>query len=438
MDVSVFGIGYVGAVTSACLSDSGHNIIAVDTFDVKVQCINEGRSPIVENGLDDLISKGVKSGKLRATTDYVDAINNSDVSLVCVGTPSAPDGSLGLNFITDICEQIGEVLKTKDTFHTVVIRSTVIPGTLMNVVLPCLEKASGKKAGVDFGLGNNPEFLRESTAIADYYDPTEIVVGALDDKTAKMIMGLYEGIEAPRVVCDVQVAEGVKYVSNAWRAAKVGFANEMGNILKEHDVDSHKVMDIFFKDTKMNLSKYFLTPGFAFGGSCLPKDVRAIRASANDKGLKTPLLDSLLSANKAQIQRGFDMIKETGKTKIGLFGLSFKAGTDDLRESPLVELANLLLMDGFELSIYDPCVYKASQMDGANKDYITKGLPQIYACIREKAQDVVDSSELFVIGNGTKEFASIIEQADSNKSIIDLVRLGSPMEERENYSGICW
>ncbi|MBL4589872.1 MAG: nucleotide sugar dehydrogenase [Alphaproteobacteria bacterium] len=438
MDVSVFGIGYVGAVTSACLSDSGHNIIAVDTFDVKVQCINEGRSPIVENGLDDLISKGLKSGKLRATTDYVDAINNSDVSLVCVGTPSAPDGSLGLNFITDICEQIGEVLKTKDTFHTVVIRSTVIPGTLMNVVLPCLEKASGKKAGVDFGLGNNPEFLRESTAIADYYDPTEIVVGALDDKTAKMIMGLYEGIEAPRVVCDVQVAEGVKYVSNAWRAAKVGFANEMGNILKEHDVDSHKVMDIFFKDTKMNLSKYFLTPGFAFGGSCLPKDVRAIRASANDKGLKTPLLDSLLSANKAQIQRGFDMIKETGKTKIGLFGLSFKAGTDDLRESPLVELANLLLMDGFELSIYDPCVYKASQMDGANKDYITKGLPQIYACIREKAQDVVDSSELFVIGNGTKEFASIIEQADSNKSIIDLVRLGSPMEERENYSGICW
>ncbi len=438
MDVSVFGIGYVGAVTSACLSDSGHSIIAVDTFDVKVQCINEGRSPIVENGLDDLIAKGVKSGRLRATTDYVDAINNSDVSLVCVGTPSAPDGSLGLNFITDICEQIGEVLKTKDTFHTVVIRSTVVPGTLMNIVLPCLEKASGKKAGVDFGLGNNPEFLRESTAIADYYDPTEIVVGALDDKTAEMIMGLYEGIEAPRVVCDVQVAEGVKYVSNAWRAAKVGFANEMGNILKEHDVDSHKVMDIFFKDTKMNLSKYFLTPGFAFGGSCLPKDVRAIRASANDKGLNTPLLDSLLSANKAQIQRGFDMIKETGKTKIGLFGLSFKAGTDDLRESPLVELANLLLMDDFELSIYDPCVYKASQMDGANKDYITKGLPQIYACMKENAQDVVDSSELFVIGNGTKEFSSIIEQADSKKSIIDLVRLGSSMEERENYSGICW
>ena len=438
MKVSVFGIGYVGAVTSACLADSGHEIIAVDTFDVKVNCINEGRSPIVENGLNEIIAENVKKGTLRATTDYVDAIENSDVSLVCVGTPSAPDGSLGLSYITDICEQIGAVLKTKDSFHTVVIRSTVVPGTLMNVVLPCLEKASGKKAGVDFGLGNNPEFLRESTAIADYYDPTEIVVGALDDKTADMIMSLYEGIDAPRVVCDVQVSEGVKYVSNAWRAAKVGFANEMGNILKEHDVDSHKVMDIFFKDTKMNLSKYFLTPGFAFGGSCLPKDVRAIRASANDKGLKTTLLDSLLEANQAQIKRGFDMIKATGLKKIGLFGISFKADTDDLRESPLVALADMLLDNGFDLTIYDPCVYAATQMEGANQKYITEGIPHIHKCLKETYQEVLDSSDLFVIGNGTKEFVSILENADESKTIIDLIRLGADIEDRENYTGICW
>ncbi len=438
MKVSVFGIGYVGAVTSACLADSGHEIIAVDTYDVKVQCINEGRSPIVENGLNDIIAKSVKNGSLRATTDYVDAIENSDISLVCVGTPSAPDGSLGLNYITDICEQIGAVLKTKDTFHTVVIRSTVVPGTLMDVVLPCLEKASGKKAGVDFGLGNNPEFLRESTAIADYYDPTEIVVGALDDKTADMIMALYEGIEAPRIVCDVQVSEGVKYVSNAWRAAKIGFANEMGNILKAHNVDSHKVMNIFFEDTKMNLSKQFLIPGFAFGGSCLPKDVRAIRASANDKGLNTPVLDSLLNANQAQIRRGFDMIKATGQKKIGLFGLSFKAETDDLRESPLVDLANMLLDDGFELTIYDPCVYAASQMEGANQKYITETLSHLYACMKEDPQDVINSSDAFVIGNGTKEFSSLLENANEDIPIIDLVRLGSSVEERQNYSGICW
>lgn len=438
MKVSVFGIGYVGAVTSACLADSGHEIIAVDTYDVKVQCINDGRSPIVENGLNEIIAENVKKGTLRATTDYVDAVENSDISLVCVGTPSAPDGSLGLNYITDICEQIGSVLKTKDTFHTVVIRSTVVPGTLLNEVLPCLEKASGKKAGVDFGLGNNPEFLRESTAISDYYNPTEIVVGALDDKTADMIMGLYEGIEGPRIVCEVQVAEGVKYVSNAWRAAKVGFANEMGNILKEHDVDSHKVMNIFFEDKKQNLSKSFLTPGFAFGGSCLPKDVRAIRASANDKGLKTLVLDSLLEANKAQIKRGFDMIKATGIQKVGLFGISFKAETDDLRESPLVELAEMLIKDGIELTIYDPCVYAASQMEGANQKYITEGLPHIYACMKENANDILNDAELFVIGNGTKEFASLLESADASKPIVDLVRLGSTIEDRENYTGICW
>ncbi|MBU6234624.1 MAG: nucleotide sugar dehydrogenase [Alphaproteobacteria bacterium] len=437
MKISVFGIGYVGAVASACLVESGHEVIACDTSEVKVKCIQEGRSPIVENGLPELIAKGVKSGKLTATTDHKKAIQETDMSLICVGTPSRADGSLNLDYVVTISEQIGAVIKDKKTRHIVVNRSTVVPGTLLNVIGPAVERTSGKKHGVDFGLGNNPEFLRESTAVEDYFQPTQIVVGATDEATAKAIMSIYDGIEATRVTCEVTVAEGVKYVSNAWRANKVTFGNEMGNILKEHGVDSHKVMNIFFND-KINLGKQFLLPGFAFGGSCLPKDVRAIRASANDKGLKTPLFDSLLTANELQVNRAFSLIKQTGRKKVGLMGISFKAGTDDLRESPLLTLANMLIDNGFELSIYDPCVYEATQFEGANKKYITQDIPQIGKALVKTPEELLAKADVFVIGNGTKEFAKILEQADASAPIVDLVRLNSPVEARASYTGICW
>lgn len=438
MKVSVFGIGYVGAVTSACLAKDGHEVIAVDTSLVKVQCLQEGRSPIVEKGLDEFIQEGVNSGKLKATLNYQDAVRNTDISLICVGTPSRQNGSLDLQYVENICRQIGQVLKGKNSFHTVVIRSTVVPGTLINVVKPILEESSGKIAGKDFGLGNNPEFLREGTAIEDYYNPTQIVIGALDNKTAEKIMTLYEGIEGPRTVTDVSIAEGVKYVSNAWRASKIGFANEIGNILKRHGVDSHKVMKIIFQDNKINMGPSFMLPGYAFGGSCLPKDVRAIRASANDKGLPTPIFDSLLSANELQIQHAFEMILDTEKTNLGLLGLSFKPGTDDLRESPLVSLAELLLQNGFSLKIYDPCINQAKNMKGANSEYIRTAIPHISACLVDDPEKMISESDVFVIGNGTKEFCDILDRIDEKAPIIDLVRHHQPVESRAHYAGICW
>lgn len=438
MKISIFGIGYVGAVASACLVKSGHEVVAVDPFQVKVDCINEGRSPIIEKGLDELIKEGVASGRLHATTDYNDAIMNTEMSLICVGTPSEQDGSLDYKYIRDICTQIGKALKDKNEFHIVVNRSTVVPGTLVNIIQPLLEEASGKKAGVDFGLGNNPEFLRESTAVEDYFNPTQIVVGALTAETAEKIMGLYDGIVAPRTITDVSVAEGVKYVSNSWRANKISFANEIGNILKHHGVDSHEVMKIFFQDSRINMGPYFLMPGFAFGGSCLPKDVKAIRSSANSKGVATPIFDSILAANDKQIDRAYEMIWNTGRKNIGLMGLSFKPGTDDLRESPLVKLADKLLEAGYLLKIYDPCVNRARNMNGANREYIENGIPHISRCLAEDPQDVINFADVVVIGNGTREFGEIVARANDNMPIIDLVRLNPALEQRKAYNGICW
>jgi GDP-mannose 6-dehydrogenase len=315
-----------------------------------------------------------------------------------------------------------------------------VPGTAINVAIPALEQASGLKAGVDCGFGNNPEFLRESSAIYDYFNPPKIVIGALDERTAKAVSELYKGITAPEVVTDVEVAEGVKYADNAWHAMKVGFANELGNILKEHGVDSHKVMDIFCLDTKLNISKAYLKPGFAFGGSCLPKDVRAIRASAKAKGLKTPIFDSLLQANEEQVKRGYDMVVKSGKKKIGLMGLAFKAGTDDLRESPLVTLADMLVKNGFELTIYDPSVYEAANMEGANQKYIREGIPHISKCLVEKPEELTEKAELFIIGNHGEDYAQILlGTSNDNTAIIDLVRLKNAANEtRDAYEGICW
>lgn len=437
MKISVFGIGYVGAVTSACLAESGHEVIAVDPSEVKVRCLQEGRSPIVEKGLDALIKKGVASGRLKATGNYREAVMNTDISLVCVGTPSRKDDSLDLSYVDAVCREIGQVLKDKKDYHVVVLRSTIVPGTLRNVVIPLLEETSGKKAGTDFGVGNNPEFLREGTAIEDYWHPTQIVVGANDAKTGETIMALYEGLEAPRTITDVSVAEGVKYVSNAWRANKISFANEVGNILKRHNVDSHMVMKIIFEDRKINMGPSFLLPGYAFGGSCLPKDVRALRASANDKGLETPVFDSLLAANNLQIVHAFDMVLKTGKTHVGLLGLSFKPGTDDLRESPLVELAKLLLRNDFKLKIFDPCVNQARCMNGANREYIEKGIPDVAACLVDDPRDLLEASETFVIGNGTEDFHDIIANIPADAPIVDLVR-HAPAEKRAAYAGICW
>jgi GDP-mannose 6-dehydrogenase len=439
MRISIFGLGHLGTVAASCLADCNHEVIAVDTNPVKVKCIEDRRSPVIEPGLHESIAKNVKAGRLRATLNAEDAVMNTDISVICVGTPSGADGSIDLKHIEDVCRQIGQVLKNKKDHHSVVLRSTVVPGTARNVAIPILEEASGKKAGSDFGFGNNPEFLREGTAIYDYFNPPKIVIGALDQWTADMISELYKGIAAPEVVTTVDVAEGVKYADNAWHALKVGFANEFGNILKEHGVDSHKVMDIFCLDTKLNISKAYLKPGFAFGGSRLPKDIRAIRASAKARGLKTPLFDAVLQANDEQIRRAHAMVIQSGRKKVGLMGLAFKADSDDLLESPLVALADLLLADGLELAIYDPSVYRAATMEGASQRYIHEGIPHISRCLVATPEELLKHSELFVVGHHGADFSQILGQANDNQPIIDLVRLRNPVGEgRTAYKGICW
>lgn len=438
MKISVFGIGYVGAVAAACLADDGHDVIAMDIDQVKVDCIKQGRSPIVEPELDELISKNAKEGRLTGTNNCADAVANSDISLICVPTPSNDDGSLRLDFVRTVCRQIGAEIAKKNSFHVVVLRSTVVPGTAMNVAIPELEKASGKKAGVDFGFGNNPEFLRESTAVYDYYNPPMIVIGASDQKTGQMISDLYKGIEAQEVITDVGVAEGVKYACNAWHAAKVGFANELGNIFAEYGIDSHRVMDIFCLDTKLNISKAYLKPGFAFGGSCLPKDVRAITAAGKAANVKTPIFDALMESNEEQVNRAYNMIEKSGMKSVGLFGLAFKAGSDDLRESPMVTLADRLIKNGYALKIYDQDVMKAKNMHGANRKYIEEGIPHISACLVNDPQELINDGGVFVVGNKGKDFADLLAAANENTPIIDLVRLNAPVEERKSYTGICW
>lgn len=437
MKVSIFGIGHVGSVVAACLSESGHEVTAVDPEKIKVSCINEGRSPIVENGLDELIEKNVKAGRLRATTDYRDAVMETEISLICVGTPSEENGALDYKYIKEICRQLGETLKAKNDYHVVVVRSTVVPGTLKEMIRPILEGKSGKKAGPDFGLGNNPEFLREGTAVTDYFKPAQIVVGAFDHETGEQIMSLYKGIDAPRTITDVSVAESVKYVSNAWRANKVAFANEMGLILKAHGVDSHEVMNIFFQDQKINLNQNFLMPGFAFGGSCLPRDIKALRVSANDRNLQTPLLGAILDANEQQIVHAYEMIRCSGEKKIGLLGLSFKPDTDDLRESPLVSLADRLLKSGYKLKIYDPCISKARKIGGSNRNYIENGIPHISRCLVENAEEFLENTKIFVIGNATIEFSSILDRLEEGVRIIDLARLRDTPEKQKTHAGAC-
>lgn len=331
--LSVFGLGYVGAVSAGCLASKGHTVIGVDKSETKVAMFNSGRSPIIELHVDQLIEVAYAQGRLRATVHAAEAIQESDVSLVCVGSPSEPNGSLNLMYVKKVCTEIGEALRTVSRRHTVIVRSTVLPGTMREVVIPLLEASSGKRASVDFDVCFNPEFLREGTAVEDFHHPPKTVVGELAGCGGDAVLELYAGIEAPVFRTTLEVAEMVKYVDNTWHAIKVGFANEVGSICKALEIDSGAVMDIFCQDTKLNLSSYYLRPGYAFGGSCLPKDVKALRYRAKSLDVEVPILNAILASNDAHIQRGIDLVLRQRKKKIGILGFSFKAATDDLRES---------------------------------------------------------------------------------------------------------
>jgi len=437
MKISIFGMGYVGCVSSACIANDGHTVMGVDINETKVKMINDGKSPIIEKDLSPMIEKCAAKGLLSASTDYKEAVHHTDISMICVGTPSHANGSLNLTYLSRVCENIGTALREKNAFHVIVVRSTVLPGTVEDVLLPLIEDASGKKVNKDFGICFNPEFLREGTAISDFYDPPKTVIGASNDKSGDQVAGIYQNLKAPLIRTTIKVAEMVKYTDNSFHAVKVCFANEIGNICKHLNIDSYKVMEIFCRDTKLNLSPYYLKPGFAFGGSCLPKDIRALTYKAKELDLSVPLLNSLLMSNETQLKIGINRIIGTGKKRIGFLGFSFKEGTDDLRESPMVEMIETLLGKGYAISIYDRNV-ALSRLIGANKEYIEKHIHHVASLMVDDIEKVVQDSEVLVIGTRSEEFRKILGSVSKDQIIIDLVRLSDDISTEAAYDGICW
>jgi GDP-mannose 6-dehydrogenase len=427
----------VGTVSAGCLANDGHEVIGVDPLPTKVDLINGGQSPIIEAEIGEIVAATVKAGRLRATTDPVEAINNTELSFVCVGTPSQPNGNLDLRYIRRICEQIGQVLKTKPSRHVVVIRSTILPGTMHKIVIPTLEEFSGKKAGTDFGVCNNPEFLREGSAVKDFRNPPKTVIGELDQTSGDTLAKLYEKLDAPLIRTDLETAEMVKYVDNSWHALKIGFANEIGSVCKSLDLDAHKVMNIFCQDRKLNISPAYLTPGFAFGGSCLPKDLRALSYQAKMHDLELPILTSILPSNEMQISRGLQLIVEKGQPKVGILGFSFKAGTDDLRESPLIEVIERLIGKGYDLRIYDKNVNLASLV-GGNRDFILNHIPHISKLMVPDIRAVLAHAQTVVIGNKDPEFSGVPELLTEGQFLVDFVRIIEGRSKNGKYNGICW
>ncbi len=438
MKINIFGMGYVGCLTAACLAKDKHDIVGIDTDQLKVRMINEGKSPIVEPGLQEVISKAVSSHNLSAMINNLNNLRPAEISFVCVGTPSNENGGLNLDHVIKIAEQIGEYLRKLQSYHVVNIRSTVLPGTVEETIIPTIEKKSGKKAGLDFGVCMNPEFMREGTSIHDHYNPPFTIIGEIDRKSGDIISKIYKDINAPLIRTSIKAAEMVKYTCNVFHALKVTFANEIGNICKRLNIDSHEVMDIFCKDEKLNISPYYLKPGFAFGGSCLPKDLRAILYKAQELHLESPVLSTILNSNKNQIEQAYKLVEKTGRKKVGILGLSFKPNTDDLRESPIVELVEKLIGKGYLISIYDGEVSMA-KIYGSNKRYIEGVIPHVSSLMKQSIQEVIDNSQVIVVCNKSKEFEEVITEIENDKIVVDLVRIVSNVAERNgNYEGICW
>ncbi|HEY5896933.1 MAG TPA: nucleotide sugar dehydrogenase [Burkholderiales bacterium] len=437
MKICVLGLGYVGAVSAGLLAKEGHEVIGVDPERAKVELINEGRSPIIEKDIGEIIAEQVNAGRLRASTAVEEAVRASDLALVCVGTPSQANGGIDLRYVKRVCEQIGKTLASHGGAPVIVMRSTMLPGTMREVVIPILEKHSGKRAGEEFGVCINPEFLREGTAVHDYYHPPKTVIGEVNKASGDVLANLYGKLPGPMIRTDIETAEMVKYADNCWHALKVGFANEIGSVCKALGVDAHKVMEIFCQDQKLNLSPYYLKPGFAFGGSCLPKDLRALLYKAKTLDVQLPILGAVLPSNQLQIERGVQAVVEKANKKVGILGFSFKAGTDDLRESPMVELTERLIGKGYDLRVYDRNVSLAC-LHGANRDYILNKIPHISRLMVPTIDDVLGHAQTIVIGNGAPEFADIPKRIGDGQTIIDFVRVSDSRTIAGIYEGICW
>jgi GDP-mannose 6-dehydrogenase len=434
-NVSIFGMGYVGAVTAACLAAEGYHVIGVDPSTVKTDLIRQGLAPIIEKGLPELFRQAKDRGLLKATDNAREAILGTELSLICVGTPSKRNGSLDDKYLLSVSREIAEVLRSKPSTHILIYRSTMLPGLLKSKIIPLLQEVSGKKEGEGFHVCFHPEFLRESTSVHDFYNPPKTVVGTDKKEVADVVFGLYSGFPGPMIQTSMDVAEMVKYVDNAFHALKVTFANEIGQLCRHLDIDSHAVMNIFSQDTKLNISKAYLTPGFAFGGSCLPKDLRAINYLAKTLDLEVPLMASLMESNRKLIDKAVKEIIALGKKRIGFAGFSFKAGTDDLRESPIVEVIEQLIGKGFEIKLYDRHVAMA-RLTGANKEYINRTIPHIASLMAPALDVLLKECEVIVIGNRDEEFKGIPSRVDSEQMVYDFVRIMGRFKNGENYIAI--
>jgi GDP-mannose 6-dehydrogenase len=433
MRISVFGLGYVGAVSAACLAADGHTVVGVDTNQVKVDLVDQGRAPVIESGLGELIEEGVGAGRLRATTDCDAAVGGTDLALICVGTPSNGNGSLNVTYLRRVAGEIGEAIRRQPSSIVVVVRSTVLPGTTRRVLLPELERTAGRPVAVAV----YPEFLREGTAIRDYHEPPKVVVGAVDKEVLDLVTPMAARPGAPLIQTDLELAEMVKYADNAWHALKVTFANEIGSLAKAQGLDGHAVMDILCADTKLNLSPVYMRPGFAFGGSCLPKDVRALRYQGRALDLDLPVINSILPSNAQQLDRAFQLVADAGARQVGVLGLAFKAGTDDLRESPMVEVVERLIGKGYDVCIFDANVNLA-KLVGANKSYILDQIPHISDLMVSSMDEVLERSRTLVIGNNDPAFRAVAERPRPGQRIVDLVRVIDRRSDGEAYDGICW
>ena len=433
MNISIFGLGYVGCVSLGCFAQMGHKVIGVDVNINKIQLINEGKPTIIEKSIARIISSAFKQGMISATNDGIRAVLESEISIISVGTPSTNEGHLNLKYIYNVAREIGNALKNKNDFHIVVIRSTVLPGTNLKVG-ELIEEASGKVRNNDFAVVTNPEFLREGSAVADFYNPPITILGSDNNFALEKLEKLYNSIQAPVKKVDIKVAEIIKYVNNSFHALKITFANEVGNICKKLDIDSHVVMDLFVQDKQLNLSEYYFRPGFAYGGSCLPKDLKALQTIAHDNYLNSPVLENIENSNRNQKQLAIQLIEKRKNKKLGILGLSFKADTDDLRNSPIVEVAEYFLGRGYQISIFDENV-NLSKISGTNKEYIDQHLPHLSVLIKDDMDSVLHESEIIIINHKIKKIENLIENYP-DKYFIDFVRV---IEIRKtNYEGLCW
>ncbi|MBQ6764775.1 MAG: UDP-glucose/GDP-mannose dehydrogenase family protein [Paludibacteraceae bacterium] len=447
MRISIFGLGYVGCVGAACLAKLGHHVIGVDVNENKVRLINEGKPTIIEEGIAELCAEAHTAGRMSAMTDVHEAVHQTDVSFIVVGTPSSKEGHLNLSYIYAVATQIGEALRDKvegisnsglqnsNLKHIVAIRSTVLPGTNERVG-EIIAEASGLVRGRDFTIVSNPEFLREGTSVKDYFNPPLTLVGTDMPEAEAVFREIYKGIDAEFICTDIRVAEMMKYVNNTYHALKIVFGNEVGNICKELNIDSHKVMEIFCKDKQLNISPYYFKPGFAYGGSCLPKDMKALKTLAHDHYVDVPVIEAIGESNEMQKKRAVQLIMAQGKRKVGILGLSFKAGTDDLRCSPIVDVVESLLGKGFEIRIYDKNV-KVSELTGTNKDFIMAKIPHLQHFVSDDLETVCRDSDVLVVTNKEAEFKELLTQYP-NKVIVDLVRQWKEVDYAGRYEGLSW